>query len=135
MVQVENEEEKKTAPDGPVISSPKHRPSFVGRRQGPLLGQAALKTKLVAKDKNGKSPWQPSWKQSKFTQEAADALDMTNDMDATEEEKRYQERVRRCGRKWKEAKEMTWVEGYDDDDDDEDGQAPRVASLVVLWTW
>eukprot|EP00944_MAST-04C_sp_MAST-4C-sp1_P004546 g4546.t1 len=128
VVQVENEEEKKTTPDGPVISSPKHRPSFVGRRQR-RAGPGGFKKKDKTsgkKDKNGKKSLkkQPSWKQSKFTQEAADALDMTNDMDATEEEKRYQERVREMREKMEGGEgDDNWVEGYDDDDDDEDGQS------------
>ena len=81
---------------------------------------------MAKKDKNGKKSLkkQPSWKQSKFTQEAADALDMTNDMDATEEEKRYQERVREMREKMEGGEgDDNWVEGYDDDDDDEDAQS------------
>ena len=111
MVEVENEEEERKSTNTTTNGSPmKHKPSFVGRRQrrkGP--GGFKKKEKIGGDDKkkNRKSPKkQPSWKQSKFTQEV-DALDMTNtDGDATEEEMEYQQRVKEMREKWKVEKGM-----------------------------
>ncbi len=133
-VQVENEEERKSdaLPKGPAATptttNKQQRPSIIGRRQrrtGP--GGYKKKDKLNNPDsprKNRKSllKKQPSWKQSKFTQEAADALDMTSDnVDATEEERKYQQRVKEMREKMEGGEgDDNWVEGYEDSDDDDD---------------
>ena len=135
MVEVENEEEERKSTNTTTNGSPmKHKPSFVGRRQrrkGP--GGFKKKDKIGGDDnkKNRKSPKkQPSWKQSKFTQEAADALDMTNtDGDATEEEMKYQRRVKEMREKMEGGEgDDNWVEGYEDSDDDDDDERASAKS-------